>query len=81
VAGALSNGIYLSGGLGADKKGIYDMNRMGPDSKWSGQKGFQWKEILNTAGVEYQNALWFLGGALQNSSAANQNVWAYTPSL
>jgi len=81
VAGTLSNGIYMGSGLGADKKGLYDMNRMGSDSKWTTQRGFQWKDILNTAGVEYQDALWFLGGAQLNSVAANQNVWAYTPSI
>ncbi|WP_118973296.1 Kelch repeat-containing protein [Taibaiella koreensis] len=81
VVGALSNGIYLGSGLGADKKGLYDMNRMSSDNKWSTQRGFQWKDILNTAGVEYQDALWFLGGAQLNVNAANQNVWAYTPSV
>jgi hypothetical protein len=80
VAGALSNGIYLSGGLDAAGNGIYDMNRMNADKKWTIQKGFQFKDIRNTAGVEYQDALWFIGGALLGGQNPNQNTWAYAPS-
>jgi hypothetical protein len=79
VVGALTNGIYLSGGLDASGNGIYDMNRMAPDKKWTIQKGFQFKDIRNTAGVEYQDALWFIGGAQPGGQNANQNTWAYTP--
>jgi len=80
VAGALSNGIYLSGGLDAERNGIYDMHRMSADKKWTIQKGFQFKDIRNTAGVEYQDALWFIGGALLGGQSPNQNTWAYAPS-
>jgi hypothetical protein len=78
VVGALSNGIYLSGGLDSFGKGIYDMNKMDYNKNWSGMSGYQFKDILNTAGVEYQDSLWFIGGSLQNGYA-NQNVWAFAP--
>lgn len=78
VVGALSNGIYLSGGLDIFGKGVYDMNKMDSNKKWSGSQGYQFKDILNTSGVEYQDSLWFIGGSLQNGNA-NQNVWAFTP--
>lgn len=81
VVGALSNGIYLGGGLTAANEGIYDMNRLSAAGKWTAQRGYKWKDIRNTAGVEYQEALWFIGGAQPGGVLSNQSVWAYTPDL
>jgi hypothetical protein len=81
VVGALSNGIYLSGGLDESNNGIFDMNKMGSDGKWSVQSGFKMPNVRNTGGVEYQQSLWFIGGAQTGGTLANQNVWAYSPSL
>jgi hypothetical protein len=81
VVGSLTNGIYLGGGLDAANNGINDMNRMSVAGKWSGQRGYKWKDIRNTAGVEYQEALWFIGGSQPGGELSNQNVWAYTPDL
>jgi hypothetical protein len=81
VTGALSNGIYLGGGLTPSYEGIHDMNRMNAAGKWSSQGGFAWKDILNTAGVEYQDALWYIGGSQPGGVNANKSVWAYTPDL
>jgi hypothetical protein len=81
VAGALANGIYLGSGIDAQNNGIYDMNRMNASGNWSGQRGFKWKDIRNTSGVEYQDALWFIAGVQPGGENASQNVWAYTPDL
>jgi hypothetical protein len=78
-AAALTDGIYLSGGLDASDKPVYDMNKMAATGKWSGQAGPPWSgsNIKLTGYVEYQNALWFVGGSL--TAGANPNVWAYAP--
>lgn len=81
VVGALSNGIYLSGGMDADEKGIYDMNKMSADGKWTQQQGPPFAEMTSPAGVEYQDALWFIGGAGKTKQSPNRNVWAYAPSV
>ena len=83
VVGALANGIYLSGGLAATNNGIYDMHRMNAAGSWTAQRGYPWKDIRNTGGVEYQQALWFIGGAQPGTGdlKSNQNIWAYTPDL
>lgn len=83
VVGALTNGIYVSGGINAGNTGNYDMNRMNAAGQWTGQRGYTFKDIRNTGGVEYQQALWFIGGAQPGTGdlKSNQNVWAYTPDL
>lgn len=81
VVGALSNGIYLGGGLNSANEGIYDMQRLNAAGKWAAQRGYKWPNVRNTAGVEYQQALWFIGGAQTGGTLSNQNVWAYTPDL
>ena len=77
VAG-LTTGLYMAGGIDSNGNGLNDLYKMNIDKNWSAQPGPAWGDIKVTSGVEYQDALWCVGGSLQ-SNKANTSVWAYSP--
>lgn len=75
VAG-LSDGLYLSGGIGSNGQGINDLNIMNSDKRWSGKPGIS--NVKGAAGLEYQDSLWCIGGGT-NSGGVNTDIWVYSP--
>jgi hypothetical protein len=72
--------LYLCGGVSASGAGMSSFYYM-EHGVWTSTQGPPWKpDRTNLASVQYQDALWMLGGRL-DSGPINQQVWVYAPVL
>ncbi len=78
---ALSTGLFMCGGIDEARNGLNDLNKMNTDKNWTGQPGAPWSNVKSTAGLEYQDSLWCIGGGLQPVNRVNAAAWAYSPAL
>lgn len=79
---AIQNKIYINGGIDQAGQPNYDLHRLEPNGKWKGLPGPSWTgdKILLTGYVQYQEALWCIGGGLEGGTP-NPYVWSYAPEL
>lgn len=78
----LGDQLYLVAGTDGQGKGLHDQHTMNASGQWSVSPGPPWgADIVATASVTYQNAIWFAGGRrlASNLTFPNLTVSGYAP--
>jgi hypothetical protein len=77
---AIRDRIYVCGGTSASGAGMSSFYYL-QNGVWTSTQGPPWKtDRTNLSSIQYQDALWMLGGRL-DSGPINQQVWVYAPIL